>query len=87
MGHPVKTPIVCCQGWDGGTMDIQGFGKEPWGQGPGPHMIFDLNGRGLKWKDVQNNMTVKIKAKLSTVNSPGYEWLFASSESKSSKLI
>ena len=29
---------------------------------PGPHMICDLNGKGLKWSEVENGMEVKIKA-------------------------
>ena len=50
--------------WDYGTMkDI-----------PGPHMICDLNGNGLKWNEVEHGMEVKIKAK--NVHHPGYEWLY-----------
>ena len=43
---------------------------------PGPHMICDLNGSGLKWSDVKNGMQVKIKAK--NLHHPDYEWLYSS---------
>ena len=78
MGHPVKTPIVCCQEYDSGTLDSWGFGYEPWGLGPGPHMICDKDGNGLKWNDVKTDMTVKIRAKPLTTSYSGWDWLYAS---------
>ena len=39
--------------WDYGTAS----------DNPGPHMICDLNGIGLKWSDVKDGMLVKIKAR------------------------
>ena len=65
--HPYwGDPDLGGSNWDYGTMkDI-----------PGPHMICDLNGNGLKWSEVEHGMEVKIKAK--NVHHPGYEWLYQS---------
>ena len=87
LGHPVKTPILS-QFYDGGTVDTLGFGNQPWGLGPGPHMICDKNGTGLFWDDLKTNMTVKIRAKPYTTNHDGgWEWLYASVKGKSFKII
>ena len=45
---------------------------------PGPHMICDLNGKGLKWSDVENGMEVKIKAKNVLPKYPTFEFLYSS---------
>ena len=45
---------------------------------PGPHMICDLNGKGLKWSEVENGMEVKIKAKNVLPRYPTFEWLYSS---------
>ena len=45
---------------------------------PGPHMICDLNGKGLKWSEVENGMEVKIKAKNVNPEYPTYEFLYSS---------
>ena len=39
----------------------------------GQYMLTDKYGKSLTWLDVENGMTVKIKAK--SVNYPGYEYL------------
>ena len=45
---------------------------------PGPHMICDLNGKGLKWSEVENGMEVKIKAKNVLPEYPTFEFLYSS---------
>ena len=45
---------------------------------PGPHMICDVNGKGLKWDEVKNGMVVKIKAKNVNVAYPTFEFLYSS---------
>ena len=45
---------------------------------PGPHMICDLNGKGLKWSEVENGMEVKIKAKNVLPRYPTFEFLYSS---------
>ena len=47
---------------------------------PGPHMICDLNGKGLKWSEVKHGMQVKIKAE--NLHYPIYEWLYSSEGQK-----
>ena len=51
---------------------------------PGAHMICDLNGKGLKWDDVEDGMEVKIKSKAVNPDYPTYEFLY-SSEGKMGK--
>ena len=59
------------------------LGQGNWNYGiiqeiPGPHMICDLNGKGLKWSEVENGMEVKIKAKNVNPEYPTYEFLYSS---------
>ena len=59
------------------------LGQGNWNYGiiqeiPGPHMICDLNGKGLKWSEVENGMEVKIKAKNVLPKYPTFEFLYSS---------
>ena len=66
-----------------GDPDLGQFLDGNWNLGtikeiPGPHMICDLNGRGLKWDEVENGMEVKIKAKNVNPKYPTFEFLYSS---------
>ena len=50
IGDPVPLPPY---GYIGGILS----------DNPGPHMICDLHGKGLKWNEVKHGMHVKIKAR------------------------
>ena len=64
----IGDPITGRDNWDFGTLRTN----------PGPHMICDLNGRGLKWAEVENGMVVKIKAKNVNPKYPTFEFLYSS---------
>ena len=66
-----------------GDPDLGQFLDGDWNFGtikeiPGPHMICDLNGKGLKWSEVENGMEVKIKAKNVLPRYPTFEFLYSS---------
>ena len=65
MGNPVKST----GGWDAGIITTERMSA-------GPHMFCDLNGNGLKLKDVKDGMWVKIKAKNTNWPGLGYEYLY-----------
>ena len=51
----IVDPFLRWDNWDQGTMNKD--------KSPGHHMICDMNGNGLKYKDVKSGMSVKIKTK------------------------
>ena len=68
------------------------LGKSNWLYGtiqesPGPHMICDLNGKGLKWSEVKDGMVVKIKAKNVDPDYPTFEFLYSSEGTKGNCFI
>ena len=64
----IGDPKLHWTNWDYGTLATS----------PGPHMICDINGRGLKLSEVKHGMQVKIKAKNIHHPTPPYEWLYSS---------
>ena len=46
----------------------------------GPHMICDLNGKGIQWSQLRSGMIVKIRKMHRTW--PGYEHLYASRDGR-----
>ena len=68
------------------------LGKSNWLYGqiqerPGPHMICDLNGKGLKWSEVKDGIEVKIRAKNVDPDYPTFEFLYSSEGKKGNQLI
>ena len=47
---------------------------------PGPHMITDVNGNDLKWDDINNGTTVKIRAIFTRWE--GYNYLYSQNTGK-----
>ena len=47
---------------------------------PGPHMITDVKGNDLKWDEINNGTTVKIRAIFTTWES--YNYLYSSAKGK-----
>jgi len=51
---------------------------------PGPHMITDVKGNDLKWDDIKNGTTVKIRAIYTSWE--GYNYLYSAASGKYSCL-
>ena len=66
--------------YDTGVIDDEGLEKYHEQHIPGLHMICDMNGYGLKWKDVKSGMIVKIRGK--RMNYDGWEYLYSSVKGK-----
>ena len=47
---------------------------------PGPHMITDVKGNDLKWDEINNGTTVKIRAIFTSWE--GYNYLYSSAQGK-----
>ena len=80
--HYVFPPFFYFEYWDSGNIYCEAGCKDSQIniRRPGPHMITDVNGNDLKWDDINNGSTVKIRAIFSYWE--GYNYLYSQNTGK-----